>query len=265
LSDIYDTVLLETPVIDLHCHILPGLDDGPPSWERSYALAEVLAGEGITTAAATPHSYSQRVSVGADIPALVEEANTKYKEKGIPLTVIPGMEILLNERTMSGLKNGWLLTYPNTRTVLVETPAYGNWNEFTGHVEELIDDGYQVLLAHPEKILALQQDPNRLLPLVNKGMLTQITAAVLIGDSGPYLENLCRTLLLHGLSQVVASDAHGAARPRASSMRKAYQVAQSLAGNDAELYFTTIPRLILEEKPLPDVVPERIRGWRGYP
>jgi protein-tyrosine phosphatase len=240
---------------DLHCHLLPDVDDGPATWEETFTLARHLVGEGVTTVAATPHSYGIRRNRPYDpayVKQMVAQAQTKFSEQKIPLTVVVGTEILLGENTLERLKAGQVLGYGGSRTILLETSAYIEPKQLEQAVDNLYGADYRIVLAHPEKIEAVHNDPNVLIPLVERGITMQITAANLAGLNGTRKQYLCEELILHGMGHLIASDAHTAKGPRAPAMQVGYQAAKRLVGSRAYHLFVTIPRLILNEKPLPN-------------
>lgn len=245
-------------MIDLHCHLLPGLDDGPATWEETLALGRQLVSEGVTHVAATPHSYSQG---GKDIQRVTEgvaAANRLFQQKALPLRVLPGMEVILTELTVPLLRKRLLLPLGNSSTILLETSAYAEFEELEEPVDRIQKAGYRILLAHPEKIETLYDYPNMLVALVKRGVSTQITAASLAGLNGKRKQDLCEKLLLHGLAHVIGSDAHAAEGSRRPAMREGLAVAQDLLGAQAAYLFTTIPRMILEDRELPDFDPREI-------
>ncbi len=246
---------------DLHCHLLPDVDDGPATWEQTFALARCLLDEGVTTVAATPHSYGIRPNRTYDpayIKQVVEQARIKFKAQGLPLTLVSGTEILLGDNLMARLNRGQVLCYGQSRTLLLETSAYIEPDELINAVDKLHNRGYRVVFAHPEKLEAVHDDPNVLIPLVERGLAMQVTAANLAGLNGPRQQHLCEDLLRHGLAHLIASDAHAAAGPRAPAMRAGYQAALKLVGPQAYHLVVTIPQLILNEEPLPAFKPKRV-------
>jgi len=247
---------------DLHCHLLPDVDDGPATWEQTFALARCLINEGVITVAATPHSYSlqsnQKYNL-THIKRLVGEIHAALQEQALSLTVVAGMEILLGDNLVHRLNNGQLHCYEGTRTLLLETSAYISPDELINAIDELSNNDYRVVLAHPEKIEAVHDDPNILFPLVESGVVMQITAANLVGLNGPRRQHLCEDLIFHGMGHLIASDAHAATGPRSPAMRAGYKAAVTLLGaSSARHLVVTIPQLLLLDKPLSTIKPQRI-------
>ena len=245
----------ESGLIDLHCHLLPDLDDGPATWEETIQLARELVREGVCTVAATPHSYGQGGRDKNRVLDQVKEARSRFHELGIPLEVLPGMEITLTMLTLPGLKGKKMLPIGESRTILLETSAYTEAEEISRAVDQIKRLGYQVLLAHPEKIETLYDDPDMLVPLVKKGLLTQITAASVAGLNGERKKQLCQDLLHRGLAHVIASDAHAAEGSRRPAMQAGLRATREILGEKAIHLFTSVPRLILEGKRMPQIHP----------
>jgi protein-tyrosine phosphatase len=130
-------------------------------------------------------------------------------------------------------------------------------------VDSLHNNDYCVVLAHPENLEAVHSDPNVLIPLVERGVAMQITAADLAGFNGIRKQYLCQDLILHGMGHLIASDAHAAIGPRAPAMQAGYKAAVRLVGPHAYHLFVTIPQLVLDEKPLPKFKPRPVTRRRG--
>jgi len=247
---------------DLHCHLLPDVDDGPATWEQTFDLVRCLINEGVTTVAATPHSYSlqsHRKYNPTHITRLVGDIRAALQEQALSLTVVAGMEILLGDNLIHRLNHGQLLCYEGTRTLLLETSAYISPDELVNAIDELSNNDYRVVLAHPEKIEAVYDDPNVLFPLVERGVVMQIIAANLVGLNGPRRQQLCEDLIFHGMGHLIASDAHAATGPRSPAMRAGYKAAVTLLGaSSARHLVVTVPQLLLLDKPLPTIKPQRI-------
>lgn len=251
---------------DLHCHLLPGIDDGPSTWAETLALAQCLVKEGVTLVAATPHSYgsfARRYD-----PLLIRERTHELRHhlhaQQLPLEVISGTEITVSEQMVERLATGKLLPYGTSRTILLEGRKFCPFEELEAAILALLHGGYRIVLAHPEHLDCVEQTPNILIPLVEQGVVTQLTAASLAGARGRPTQALCEDLLLHGLAHLIASDAHGVDGPRAPMLAKGYQAAVALVGaRYARHLVTTIPLLLIQDRPLPAVRPRPIRQRRG--
>ena len=151
------------------------------------------------------------------IRARVGEINAALAAEQIALELVAGTEICYDSDVVERLKRGELLTYGHSRSILLEL----SHNTLPPMLENTLFNlqvaGYRVVLAHPERIVEVQQDPNRLLPLIERGVLMQITAAALLGEQGERLQTAAETLLTHGMAHILASDTHGAAAAPAAA------------------------------------------------
>lgn len=195
-------------MIDLHCHVLPGIDDGPETIEGSVALARDAAAAGIRTVVATPHVSWRYPNEPDTIARLVDEVNARLLEEGVELEVRPGGEIAMTHlaeiepATLArfGLGGGpWLLVEPPFTAVATGLDAI---------VWDLLRRGHRVLLAHPERCQGLRRDPRMLESLVSSGVLTSITADSLTGRFGSEVRRFSLQLARDGMIHNVASDAH---------------------------------------------------------
>jgi protein-tyrosine phosphatase len=254
-------------MIDLHSHILPGLDDGAATLEQSLALCRMAAADGTRTLAATPHSPASTASRHYD-PALIREQvaalNTTLTAEGVDLEVIAGTEICYDDDLAGQLRRGALLPYGASHAVLLELPHTALPAMLDQMLFALQAAGYRVVLAHPERIAAVQHDPNVLLPLIERGGLIQLTAEALTGGQGQRLRAAAETLLTHGMAHLLASDAHGLPPRRPPILSAARDRAAALIGPDATALVTTTPAAILHDAPLHLAPPRPVAraGWR---
>jgi protein-tyrosine phosphatase len=258
-------------MIDLHSHILYDLDDGAATLEEALAMCRMAAADGIQVIAATPHSPA---SVGCRRydPALIHEQvaelNTALAAEGAAIKVVAGTEIRYDGDIVGQLRHGILLAYPAGHTVLLELPNDMLPPTIERAVFAVQAAGYRVVLTHPERMAAVQRDPNTLLPLVERGACMQLTAAALTGEQGERLRATAEALLTHGMAQLLASDAHGTPPRRAPILSAARARAAALIGAEAAgALVSTTPAAILHGTPLQLPLPHpversRWRVWR---
>jgi protein-tyrosine phosphatase len=248
-------------VIDLHAHILPGLDDGAASWDESLALARAFAREGTLLVAATPHVRADYPTEPAAMEAALADLGRALATQGIDLRLRGGGEIALDR--LRRLSAGDLRRFGlagNPDYLLLEFP-YSGWPLALGDlVLELRAEGITPVLAHPERNPAVQETPARLAPLVEAGALVQVTAASLDGRLGRAARRAGLALVQLGLAHLVASDAHG------GGLREAGLSAAARAVGDAGLadWLTYgVPYAIVTGAPLPRrPSPPPQRSWR---
>ena len=197
-------------LIDLHCHLLPGIDDGPADVDESFDLARAYLAAGITRVAATPHLNLRHSNSPEEIRDCRLMLSSRLTEEGIPLKVEGGAELAAN--LISGLEDSELdlVRLGGGDWLLVEPKTDSSSFEIHESLFAIQDRGYKVLLAHPERIPALQDDLALVADLVRTGVRNQITAESLTGVFGRSAEKCARKMLDRGLVHVAASDAHHA-------------------------------------------------------
>jgi protein-tyrosine phosphatase len=199
-------------LIDLHFHLLPGIDDGPQSDEEMLDLARAAHAAGTRTVVATPHLDEHWDVEVADVAAGVVRARAMLVSAGIELEVLPGAEVSLPRlMTLDAADRATVLLGGGSH-LLLESPHSLAAGDFDGAVERLLEDGQPVVLAHPERCPLFQRRIETLERLVDAGALCSITAASLAGKFGRPVREVALDMLGRGLVHDVASDAHGAQR-----------------------------------------------------
>ena len=251
-------------MIDLHSHILPGLDDGPATIEESRLIAQAASAEGIGTIAATPHVRDDYPTRPDEMEEAVETLRHDFAARAIPVEVVHGAEIALERLPFLSREELERFSFAQRgHYLLLEFPFLGWPLSLERVVFGLAESGLTALLAHPERNGDVKRDPARLEPLVRAGALVQLTAASLDGRFGQTTRATAERLLELRLAHVVASDAH------APSLREG-GLAQATAGlGDGGLarYLTEeAPAAILagELVPEPPVAPPRRRRLRLF-
>ena len=195
-------------MIDIHCHILPGVDDGPPDMEAAVDLARAAAAAGVCTIVATPHIREDHPFDRASIPARADEVREAVAAAGIELELLTGGEVALSMLDLLDDSELELLCLGRGRYLLIESP-YGAAGDF---VETMLFDlqmrGFRPVLAHPERSPSFQRDPARLGRLVEAGVLSSITAGSMAGRFGSEVRRVTANFFRAGLVHDVASDAH---------------------------------------------------------
>ena len=198
--------------VDLHCHLLPGVDDGPGSLEEALDLARALAGQGFNQAVATPH-YIEDYS--RDYREQVKDSFSRLKkaleEEGIPLALHLGGELMVLPALMGLARAGELPTLGGTRYVLLELPLHQPPPLYTEEVFFTLRAlNYHPILAHPERVEAYRQDMGKLFDLVESGVLLQVNLGSLAGLYGTSVKKLARGIVRKGLASFLATDCHDA-------------------------------------------------------
>jgi len=237
-------------MIDLHHHCLPGVDDGPRSWDEAVELCGVAAAEGIETIVATPHVLRGR---WRRVPR--EELQSRLDELRARTNDTPrlllGSEYFFAHDMCEVLAAGTpIIPLGGSRAVLVELASHSvpPMLELPLHRAQL--DGWTILLAHPERNVALQSKPEVLASLVRLGVRTQVTAASFTGDFGADAQRAAVGWLRAGLVHVVATDAHSVGK-RPPRVREARARVEEIVGEKAaEALFVENPRAILRDETL---------------
>ena len=236
-------------MIDLHSHVLPGVDDGAPDLETSLAILRAAAEDGISAVAATPHVRDDYPTTPETMERLVADVNDAARAEGIGVEVLPGGELDLE--AAGELDDATLRRFGlggNPRVLLLEFPYYGWPLELRDLVFRLGTRGFEVVLAHPERSADVQDAPERLRELVDAGVLVQLTAAAVDGRLGHRPAAASRALLAAGLAHLIASDAH-APGVRAIGMTAAAEA----VGDTALARWLTldVPSAVLRDAPRP--------------
>jgi protein-tyrosine phosphatase len=243
-------------MIDLHSHILPGIDDGARSVEDSLEIARAAVADGTTVMAGTPHVRDDWPTAADVMEDRVAEVRAELEQARIPLEVRPGGEIAVD--WLARLSPDELRRFGlggNPRYLLVETPYYGWPLGLADALFSLHSAGITPVLAHPERNADVQALPERLEPLVRSGVLVQVTAASVDGRIGRAAQRCGLVLIGRGLAHMLASDAHHAS-VRAVGMAAA---AQAVGGGALADWLTwEVPAAIVEDAELPSR-PEGIR------
>jgi protein-tyrosine phosphatase len=246
-------------VIDLHAHVLPGIDDGPPTLEASLALARAAVASGTRVMVATPHIDERYGRAATELDQVVSNLQVELDRVGIPLELRQGAEVAgarvadLDDSTLRRVALG------GGEWILLETP-FERAEDVEGAMQDLQARGLRVVLAHVERSGPLRRDPTRVRRMVEAGALVSITADSLRGRFGSTARRFAALLLREGLVHNVASDAHDAER-RPPDLRPGLRAVGSRALVD---YFTVdVPRAVLEGEPVPSAPPPE-RSWRRW-
>jgi protein-tyrosine phosphatase len=236
----------DLPFFDVHCHLLPGIDDGAKDWETSLAMARQAAAEGIGTIVATPHQLGRyEGNTREQILELTAEAQERIERAGLPLTILPGADVRIQENLPDLVRDGKVLTLADRRLhVLIELP-HEHILPLGKLIHELRRQGIDCILSHPERNGQLQQNPELLRPWVQQGCLIQVTAGSITGHFGAEPRRLTRWLFGENMVHLVATDAHDPAH-RPPLLRQAFKTVCRWAGlPQAELAFSRNPKAVV--------------------
>jgi protein-tyrosine phosphatase len=254
-------------VIDLHCHVLPGIDDGPATIEESVAVARVAAEQGTRTIVATPHVNLRYPNRAPGIAAVVEALNERLRAEEVPLEVRPGAEIAMTSLEELSEDELAALTLGGGRWLLMECPFTLAIDGFAAIVRDLRRNGHEVVLAHPERCSGFQRRRDLLEELVEGGALTSITAGSLSGGFGKPVRRMAFDMFDAGIVHNVASDAHD---PSYRSPQLAGPVNHAGLGSQLDWLTNAVPAAILAGATPPPPPPREAEptgeepGWRRW-
>jgi protein-tyrosine phosphatase len=256
-------------MIDLHHHLLPGLDDGSKTMEESVAMAKLAVADGITHVVCTPHANNRYPYDPSRNEALLGELRGLLAEQNVPLTLGLGCDFHLSyDNIQHAQANPTRYTINGNGYLLVEIPDYGLPRGLTEIFYELRLAGMTPILTHPERNPTLQSDLGRLAEWMRGGMLVLITGDSLLGRMGKPAERMAHQLLANRWVHFLATDAHNtSSRPPRLSQARA-RVAKKYGEEYAEFLSDANPRAVFKGHPLPhqeeprNLYPEREeRSW----
>lgn len=210
-------------MIDIHCHILPGMDDGAVDLSASLAMGRQAVSQGITHILCTPHhNNGQYNNPKAEVISAVAQLQKEFDQRDIALTLLEGQEVHITGGLIEEIKQKRILFTDLADTyVLIEFPTMDIPAFTEALFLELRAMGKTPVIVHPERNAKFRQDPNRLASFLDMGCLAQLTAPSLVGKFGKSIQKTAKEMVDRNLVQMVASDAHGVNK-RAFCLKEAY-------------------------------------------
>lgn len=252
-------------MIDIHTHILPGLDDGSQTLSDSLEMAELALESGVDTIIATPHSNQLGRFENFDLVHLkhvFSRLQQALQEEGIPLTLHLGMEIFASEDLCEKIQAGALLSLNRSRYYLVEF-AFDEAPEFIGDIlDGMLSVGAIPVIAHPERYFCVQDYPSLIYHWLQLGCFTQLNKGSIFGKFGRHAQIAADYLLRYRLATCIASDAHSPVM-RTTHMRDIIEYLLETYGECEmlRLLFENPDRMIYDRDiPHHGSLPERRRG-----
>ncbi|QFF99875.1 hypothetical protein PB01_14155 [Psychrobacillus glaciei] len=243
-------------LVDIHNHILPGLDDGAQSMEEAILLAANAVANGVTHIIATPHHLNGKyMNSSIVVKEAVASIFRELSNKNIPVKILPGQEIHLTPNILEDLDNNLLTLANSGKYILIELPYNHIPAQTLESFYQIQLKGYIPIIAHPERNSELRRNKQLLYEFVNKGALIQITASSLIGANGRSLKMYTKKLIKHNLVHFISSDAHHYVK-RPFLLKKAYQYVEKKFSESHVTYFSENAKHVLfgtEFLPLPPV------------
>jgi protein-tyrosine phosphatase len=252
-------------VIDLHCHLLPGIDDGASDLDTSLEMARMAVADGITTIACTPHIYPGMFeNDSAGIRRAIEQLRGHLTEAGIPLQLSWGADAHASPDLLSRLKAGTVPSLNDSRYFLLEPPHHVAPPQFDSFVFALMVAGYVPVITHPERLSWIDDHYETFCKLSDKGAWMQITAGSLTGRFGPGARYWGERMLDEGRVEILATDAHHPQR-RPPLLAEGRDAAARWIGTEQATHLVeTRPHGVLQNL-APEVLPPRLPNARSRP
>lgn len=236
-------------LIDIHCHLLPGIDDGAKTPSTTLSMAQMAVDSGVGKIICTPHCTAGGEGVSSLISRIQKATqilNYIYEQKQLPLTVYAGMELLCTEHLADALAKKEVLPLAGSRYLLIEFRFDIPLSRIEMAAEQVRRKGYCPVLAHPERYDAVQRDPECLLYWFDAGYVLQLDKQSIAGEFGEKCMQTAAWALRHGAAHIVASDAHGVHR-RTTELGDTYRlVARTYGIEYADILMKTNPACILK-------------------
>ncbi|RTL82480.1 MAG: capsular biosynthesis protein [Hyphomicrobiales bacterium] len=246
-------------MIDLHSHILPGIDDGAADLALSLEMARIASSEGVVVQACTPHIFPGVYNnTGPQIRAAVVELQREIDEAGIELTLVTGADAHMVPDMVGGLRNSTILSLADTRYVLVEPPHHVAPPRIDAFFFDLLAAGYVPVLTHPERLRWIEAHYETFVRLFRAGVWMQVTSGSLTGAFGARPKYWGERMLDEGLVHILASDAHGVRRRRPDLAAGRAAAEKWVGAEEAEQLVYLRPYAILE-----NVDPSSVRPPAG--
>lgn len=263
-------------MIDLHCHILPGIDDGAGDLDTALEMARMAVDDGTTHLACTPHITPGIYHNDANVilPA-VERLREAFAANSVSLTLTTGADIHVTPDLVEGLRTGRYPTLAGSRYFLLEPPHHVLPPGLERYCNEILESGYVPVLTHPERLTWIEDHYAVICKLDEAGVLVQLTAGSITGRFGERAQYWSQRMLLEGRVDLIASDGHNVrGRPPKMSNARAL-IAELLDDASAERMTVTIPGMIWRNEAVPAKPPRRnanikepknsrgVLGWLG--
>jgi len=251
----------KTGFCDIHCHLLPGIDDGPATEAVTLEMCRQAAADGIGTVVATPHFNDRFQPTRQMVAAAIQTLNDDLASRGVLLNIIAGADV----SAVAGLgriimDRPWLTIGGQGKYLLLEPPVQMMPIWLNDLIFDLRTSGINVILTHPERNAEVLDNPNAVLPMVQSGVLVQITADSLLGTFGPDIHRCAVSLLKMNAVHFIATDAHSADY-RCPRLAEAAEKARKYLGDDAIRLVRENPFAAVRGETIHVPDPEPLRSW----
>lgn len=238
-------------LIDIHSHILPGLDDGAKDMLTSLEMMKIAYDNGIRDIILTPHyKPSHHNASAATINRLIEDLQELCIARGIKIRLYKGNELMYHFGVMEALDDGRANTLAGSGYILIEFNPSDDYNRIRDGIYDALSHGYTPILAHVERYESVMKDMDRVRELIGMGCYMQVNAGSVMGDFGRTAKKNVATMLKNNLVHFIASDAHSANR-RSPAMLECFRYIIKKYGEDCERkLFITNPSCVIKNEPI---------------
>lgn len=252
-------------MIDIHCHILPNVDDGSKDLQESIEMAKIAESEGIKKIVNTSHYHpSFEYEKGEVIIDKLNSFNKLLKDQNINIEVIVGNELYYTVDLLETLNDLDFYTINNGRYLLIEFPPTQFPQNLCDIIYEIKLKGYIPILAHVERYVEVQDNPNLIFECIKEGAIIQINASSILAKKGSKIEKICDILLSNNMVHVVGTDAHSCKRRR-PFMKESYNYVVSKYGRGmGDNLFSKNSSLIIDDKEIIKFEPKRYVEKRSF-
>lgn len=243
----------QAPITDLHCHLLPGLDDGAADGKTAWRMAQAAVASGVGRVVCTPHCTTEDADLARRAEMVRHAAaamNRALLARGVPLSVFTGMELLCGRGLAETLSRRQVLTLAGSRYLLLEFRFAERLSFMEWAASCARQAGYWPVLAHPERYTAVQREPLCLAEWFRAGMVLQLDKSSVLGDFGRRCAQTSHWALDRGLAHVVASDAHDTETRTASFRRVEDLITQRYSAAYAQLLLRRNPGRVVADRPM---------------
>ncbi|WP_122638402.1 tyrosine-protein phosphatase [Romboutsia sp. Marseille-P6047] len=245
-------------MIDIHCHILPGVDDGAVDLEEALEMARIAEKEGIKKIINTSHFHPEfKYIMGEELVDIVDRFNITLKANKINLEVLLGNEIYYTDEIIENLDTLSFYTLNKSKYVLIEFSPMNIHKNLADVVYEVKLKGYTPVLAHVERYNNIIENPNIIYDCIKEGAIIQVNASSILGKHGKEIKRTSDILLDNNMVHIIASDAHGSERRR-PQLKEAYNFVENKYSKEvADNLFNNNQSLIIKNEDI--IIPKAIR------
>ena len=253
-------------MIDIHCHILPDVDDGAKCVQEAIEMAMIAQEEGIKKIIVTPHYHPEfKYLKGKELEKVYEEFKKSLKENNIDIEIYMGNEIYFTYNLIENISELDFYNLNNSKYVLIEFPPTNFPSNLCNVVYELKQKGFVPVLAHVERYMKVHDDPEIIYDCIKTGAIIQINSSSIMGKNGKELQRLCNTLIERNMVHLVSSDAHSSGRRR-PLLKEAYEYIEKKYSKDLadDLFINNAQRIIDNEDIIVKEPLEKSPEKRGF-